>query len=716
MGLAGGQPLIDARGRARLAVLIASGDGTGNTTAPPADPGWSHVGGVNGLSGVYVGNGWVLTANHVGVGPMTLGSVTYPVVPGSSVRLEHSAGVPTDLLLFRLISDPGLDPLPIAVTSPPVSTQAILIGRGCDRGAAYTFSGHAGWRWVYTYPQRWGTNAVSQAAADVTVNGGPLRALAFSFDNLGTVPEAIATTGDSGGAVFVGDQLAGIINARWSFGGQASSSSVFGNGTYVADLSYYASQIDAVTSLSACSDGIDDDGDGLVDLADPGCYDANDPFETNALAACDDGFDNDGDGLVDWPNDPGCQTPTSLQEDPPCDDGVDNDGDGAIDWDGGPGRHARSAVRRPWRQSRDPVVGLRPRLRGRLPGPPRARLARLKRRSGRCELARASAHGSSRSTSSSRSHVSRSQYSSVPKCGNVDWKLVSFQRRAIHDEILRMRAARSGSTSAEPARLEGAELAIALEQRFALLAAPRGRDPAPAPTRRAPRVRARSRRSRGRTSPRGPRSRLPRWQSPWMRRNGTSASPSVVDVGERLDGAGVALLARRGQPRAVEQFVERIEQRGVGVEHRALRRAAASRRRCGCARAGARAPSDSSSVSSSGSRPPVRGQTPKWIPAYSPTVPPPGSASGAQTGISASRRSSRKRCSSSMPARLQRAGPVELHHHVRRVFEAQIPDAVLETAQHRAVTGGPQTRRLDRVERGVGAEIGEAGGCHGAGS
>ena len=41
------------------AVLIASGDGTENTTAPPADPGWSHVGSVNGLSGVYLGDGWV---------------------------------------------------------------------------------------------------------------------------------------------------------------------------------------------------------------------------------------------------------------------------------------------------------------------------------------------------------------------------------------------------------------------------------------------------------------------------------------------------------------------------------------------------------------------------------------------------------------------------------------------------------------------------------
>jgi hypothetical protein len=40
------------------AVLISTGDGTGNTTAPSNDPGFSNVGVVNGLSGVYVRNGW----------------------------------------------------------------------------------------------------------------------------------------------------------------------------------------------------------------------------------------------------------------------------------------------------------------------------------------------------------------------------------------------------------------------------------------------------------------------------------------------------------------------------------------------------------------------------------------------------------------------------------------------------------------------------------
>ena len=52
---------------------------------------------------------------------------------------------------------------------------------------------------------------------------------------------------------------------------------------------------------------------------------------------CLDGIDNDGDGLIDFPADLGCRRADSDREDPQCDDDIDNDGDGQIDWDGGAG-------------------------------------------------------------------------------------------------------------------------------------------------------------------------------------------------------------------------------------------------------------------------------------------------------------------------------------------------------------------------------------------
>ena len=73
------------------AVIIDSGDGTGNTSAPADDPGWAHVGNRGGLTAIYLGNGWVLTANHVGIGDVTFDGILYPAVADSYIRLENEA-------------------------------------------------------------------------------------------------------------------------------------------------------------------------------------------------------------------------------------------------------------------------------------------------------------------------------------------------------------------------------------------------------------------------------------------------------------------------------------------------------------------------------------------------------------------------------------------------------------------------------------------------
>jgi hypothetical protein len=52
---------------------------------------------------------------------------------------------------------------------------------------------------------------------------------------------------------------------------------------------------------------------------------------------CSDGIDDDGDGLVDYPQDPGCRAADSYTfvESPVCQNGLDEDGDGLVDFDGG---------------------------------------------------------------------------------------------------------------------------------------------------------------------------------------------------------------------------------------------------------------------------------------------------------------------------------------------------------------------------------------------
>lgn len=91
-----------------------------------------------------------------------------------------------------------------------------------------------------------------------------------------------------------------------------------------------------------CSDGIDNDGDGLIDLGpDPGCTSPSDNTELDPPPQCSDGIDNDGDGLTDFPSDPNCSSAAdnleSNQANPQCSDGHDNDNDGFTDFPNDPG-------------------------------------------------------------------------------------------------------------------------------------------------------------------------------------------------------------------------------------------------------------------------------------------------------------------------------------------------------------------------------------------
>ena len=127
-----------------------------------------------------------------------------------------------------------------------------------------------------------------------------------------------------------------------------------------------------------CSDGFDNDGDGLVDLEDPGCDSEDDASEKSAALPCDDGIDDDGDGGTDFfadldgdgrsdpPGDLGCRSPSSLSESPACQDGVDNDSQIGTDFDGGESvlgigngdpNGADPQCTQPWRTTERPSSG-----------------------------------------------------------------------------------------------------------------------------------------------------------------------------------------------------------------------------------------------------------------------------------------------------------------------------------------------------------------------
>lgn len=133
---------------------------------------------------------------------------------------------------------------------------------------------------------------------------------------------------------------------------------------------------EACTAIPECNDGLDNDGDGLIDDVDPACAASDprvrrsaggvqrqhrqrrrrltdfpdDPGRTAAtdtdefnerMPECMDELDNDGDGKIDHPNDPGCFVANQDSElddcpdgpgCPECGDGDDNDADGQIDY------------------------------------------------------------------------------------------------------------------------------------------------------------------------------------------------------------------------------------------------------------------------------------------------------------------------------------------------------------------------------------------------
>ncbi len=197
-----------------------------------------------------------------------------------------------------------------------------------------------------------------------------------------------------------------LLSATWALGDPSPALAAFndtdGDGTIdIAELLAGSDPYDAASTPESaggelylgqplCSDGVDNDNDGLTDANDPGCVDTDgdlvdDPIELllgsdpnnadsipehsmiDAILAtfsfvtfqCDDGLDNDLDGLID-DMDPGCapfdtdedgyddvtektfgsdpndsaSTPENEEVSPgSCADGVDNDGDGAVDGD-----------------------------------------------------------------------------------------------------------------------------------------------------------------------------------------------------------------------------------------------------------------------------------------------------------------------------------------------------------------------------------------------
>ncbi len=279
------------------AVVVSASNLDVTAVAPGDDPGWNNVVYRGSASAVYLGNRWVLTANHVGAGSIRLSDGrVFDMTTGSGVQLNNTgiavAGSP-DLEMFRLTDDPGLPALQIDTVRPAAGSPVVMIGDGYDRasinerwrvsgsGTSTTwtpistpFANALGYDLLSSATKRWGMNEVS--SGQTLINSTTL-GFATRFDRLALPFEAQAVTGDSGGGVFhYSDgawKLVGIMDAIQTLTNQPSGTAVFGDQTMIADLSAYRSQImDLVTRADPAWQNqhnyYDVDGSGFVSPLD----------------------------------------------------------------------------------------------------------------------------------------------------------------------------------------------------------------------------------------------------------------------------------------------------------------------------------------------------------------------------------------------------------------------------------------------------------------
>lgn len=260
------------------AVVVVSGNV--NNTAPIGQPYFNNVGTYNNASVIYLGNQWVMTANHVASSlpsSVLFGGTSYNTQSGSWQHLTNTGlggglTLNTDIVLFRLSSDPGLPTLSLASSTPTIGQDVMMIGNGYVQQSSLTYwdvtvvAGDYNDLWAEVTPPtpydlsgfktsgtqqvRWGVNEVDVAAITANAGNGDVLSFTTLYNNVFT-EEAQAVVGDSGGATLSYNgsswELLGMMHAINSYDNQPSSA-IAGQSTFHADLTKYAPQINAIVA------------------------------------------------------------------------------------------------------------------------------------------------------------------------------------------------------------------------------------------------------------------------------------------------------------------------------------------------------------------------------------------------------------------------------------------------------------------------------------
>jgi len=212
---------------AKAVVILNGSSETSQTNVPVGVPGWNYVGIVNDSSGVYLGDGWVISAQHIAQPQVfTLDGVDYDILRTTNFGA-------TDLRMFQISDVNGLPNLPtlaISLTLPvPNTDDVVLIGYGGGAGRS------------------WGINSVGGINVD-DLEGW--EDTLYFYTVTGSNNHTVAVKGDSGGAGFIQKdgqwELAGImclVNTEVIDGARLDY-------IYLAQLSEYAEKINEIRGYS----------------------------------------------------------------------------------------------------------------------------------------------------------------------------------------------------------------------------------------------------------------------------------------------------------------------------------------------------------------------------------------------------------------------------------------------------------------------------------
>jgi hypothetical protein len=280
-----------------LIVYGDTNDGTYTSDPAPSDPksAWKYVVQIGtdagSASGVYLGNGYVLTAQHVNVAPyannIILNGVTYVMDADFGEVVVSESPQNVDLKLFKILNPPAaaaLAALPLNLSTADSTTVGTMIGCGYGKGATIP---QGGWQWADPRVKRWGLNRHQNTASytgTISYSGFVSYGLQvfFQYPNaLAGVGTSIAqaANGDSGGGFFQtfdsATKLSGILTA---VGYTYANSAHYGVAPAISDFTYvvriqkygplmrYENWAQAKLGNAAASISADPDGDGLPNL------------------------------------------------------------------------------------------------------------------------------------------------------------------------------------------------------------------------------------------------------------------------------------------------------------------------------------------------------------------------------------------------------------------------------------------------------------------